>query len=283
MPAADRAVFLYRKGVIDEGDLKAMMKPTDAEKLTNSLKRLQIEEANYKVINAKIKSETDPKRAEELKMFLNAGSTNNYELQAYLGGKLGLDKGVLAIAKKVQEENDLNKLKAKGKGSKADFENKFYVDYKSVVANRYKWIDDTTSIIQEKGVLQAYQSLDGTKVVDRSGRFRTYGLKEQADMVNLTPAKQMAIFKKSPYWATDSLSKNTKYLDKEGNFDPTILVNDKDAYEKYLLKDLVFKGMESTYEGQYSQMMQYITRHSYSYEKEIADYKKNITATATDR
>ena len=89
--------------------------------------------------------------------------------------------------------------KANKGGLKKAFSGNFGVDYSTVITNKLKWIDKATAIIQTKGKLSEYVGLDGTKMVDRSGRFRTYGLKEQSDMKALSHAEQTAIIKRSPY------------------------------------------------------------------------------------
>ena len=279
LPAADRATFLYSKGIIDKPDFDALMGPGTRASLDLQLKKLQIREAGFKVTSAKAKAEKDPKRAEYLSMFINAGSTDNYVLQAYLGGKLGLDPKILSDAKKAQRLADLAKLSAKGSGSKDVFKNKFFTPYSNVVDDTIGWADKATAIIQQEGQVTAYEDLFGKTIRDRSGRFRAYGLKEYDDFVGLGQKQQFEILKRSPYWNSPKLGKNKEFLDSKGNFDPSKLTANKDAYERYLMDDLIFKGMDTAYQGQYREILRFIKDNSYNYEREQAKLKKTLTST----
>ena len=115
-------------------------------------------------------------------------------------------------------------------------------------------------------------------MVDRSGRFRTYGLKEQPDMKALTHAQQTKIIERSPY--AKLLMGNTAFHNSKGKFDVSLLVKNKDAYEQYLKNDLVYFSMNDAYNGQYEQMMAWVDKNSYNYQKEQAELKKLLTANA---
>ena len=281
LPAADRAVYYYMNRIIDKPDFDAIVKTKrHREALDRKLKLLQIETQNYKLVSAKRNAETDPERAEHLKMWLNASSAKNYELVAYLGEKLGLDKGIMDRAKRAQIQFEMDKLSAKATkgGLKTAFSNNYGVDYSTVIANKLKWIDKATAIIQTEGVMESY-NLDGKIVRDRSGRFRTYGLKEQSDMKALPYSEQLKIFERSPY--KKLIMTDKRFFNNDGVFDPSILVNNKDAYEQYLSNDLVWFAMNDAYNEQYDSMMKFIAKHSYKVEKADADMAKLVTIGAT--
>ena len=248
MSAADRAAFLYSREIIDKSDFDAMMKPTDAEALTRKLKLIELETANLKLVGAKIKN-ADPRRAEKLKMYLNA-----YEL-AKLGSKT--NKG----------------------GLKKRFAEDFGVEYSTYVDDKQLWIRNATSMIQEKGQFTEFQTINGTKTVDRGAQFRSYSLYEQEAMKLRTPEEQLRTYKRSPYY--ERMIKNSKYQGSDGNFDPTLLTNDKENYERYLLDNLVYLGMDDAYSNQNMQIMKYIEKNSFNQQKEDAELAKNITASAT--
>lgn len=281
LPAADRATFLYSKGIIDKPDFDALMGPGTRAALDLKLKTMQIEEANYKIMAAKKKAEKDPKRAEYISMFTNAMSTKNFGMVSYLGGKLGLDKEIMDRAEESFKEHELNKLRSKANkgGLGKAFKSDFGVDYSNVVNNKAKWINYATSLIQTSGQFAEISDIYGvTKTVDRSAKFRSYGLYEQEDMKNKTHAEQIEIFNRSPY--RNALMTNTKYHNKKGEFDPSILVNNKDAYERYLMDDLVSQALNDIYEGNYEQMMKWISKNSYNYEREQAKLEKLLTSTS---
>ena len=123
-----------------------------------------------------------------------------------------------------------------------------------------------------------WTDMSGTKTVDRAAKFRSFGLYEKEKMEAKTPKEQMQIYQKSPYW--NRINKNKDYL-RNGKFDPTLLTNDKDKYERYLLDTLVWLGMEETYPGQYSEITKYIETHSYSSKKAMAELEGMITAGAS--
>lgn len=280
MPAADRAAFLYSREIIDKSDFDAMMKPTDAEALTRKLKLIELETANLELVGAKIKN-ADPRRAEKLKMYLNAGSNNNYELQSYLGGELGLSKEIMDNSAKRQRAYELAKLSSKSsKGNlKKRFAEDFGVEYSTYVDDKQLWIRNATSMIQEKGQFTEFMTLNGTKTVDRGAQFRSYSLYEQEAMKLRTPEEQLRTYKRSPYY--ERMIKNSKYQGSDGNFDPTLLTNDKENYERYLLDNLVYLGMDDAYSNQNMQIMKYIAKNSFNQQKEDAELAKNITASAT--
>ena len=280
MPAADRAAFLYSREIIDKSDFDAMMKPTDAEALTRKLKLIELETANLKLVGAKIKN-ADPRRAEKLKMYLNAGSNNNYELQSYLGGELGLSEEIMDNSAKRQRAYELAKLGSKTNkgGLKKRFAEDFGVEYSTYVDDKQLWIRNATSMIQEKGQFTEFQTINGTKTVDRGAQFRSYSLYEQEAMKLRTPEEQLRTYKRSPYY--ERMIKNSKYQGSDGNFDPTLLTNDKENYERYLLDNLVYLGMDDAYSNQNMQIMKYIEKNSFNQQKEDAELAKNITASAT--
>jgi hypothetical protein len=72
---------------------------------------------------------------------------------------------------------------------------------------------------------------------------------------------------------------NERFFDVKGNFDPTILTNDKDSYERYLLDTLVWMAMEDLYNEKYTDMMKYVDEHSFAYQKAKASMEKKFTAT----
>ena len=280
MPAADRAAFLYSREIIDKSDFDAMMKPTDAEALTRKLKLIELETANLKLVGAKIKN-ADPRRAEKLKMYLNAGSNNNYELQSYLGGELGLSKEIMDNSAKRQRAYELGKLISKSSkgGLKKRFAEDFGFEYSAYVDDKQLWIRNATSMIQEKGQFTEFMTLNGTKTVDRGAQFRSYSLYEQEAMKLRTPEEQLRTYKRSPYY--ERIITNSKYQGSDGNFDPTLLTNDKENYERYLLDNLVYLGMDDAYSNQNMQIMKYIAKNSFNQQKEDAELAKNITASAT--
>jgi len=274
-PPADRAVYLARKKVITQGDLTAMLDPTELEQLDILIKKQKAQEGAYTLISAKLKSEEDPKRKEWIKMYLNAGSNDNYGLQVLLGTKLGFGKDIMEAAQKAHLINEKAKLASKGGGLKKAFSGAYGVEYSTVVANEMKWIDRATAIVQKDGIMSEYQ-MDGVTIRDRSGRFRSYGLKEHTDMKDLSPKEQETIYKKSPYYKR--MIKNKNFLDADGNFDPTRLTKDKDSYERYLLDTLVWMAMEDLYNEKYTDMMKYVDEHSFAYQRSKASMEKKLTA-----
>ena len=282
LPAADRAVYLFSQEVIDKEDFDTMMGPGSRASLDLKLKRMQIERANYEIIAAKKKAEKDPKRAEYLSMFTNAMSNKNFGLVSYLGEKLGLEKDIMDRAEKSFKEYELDKLRSKstGGGLEKGFKSDFAVPYSNVVNNKVKWVNYATSLIQTSGQFAEIMDTNGNiKTVDRSAKFRSYGLYEKYKMKNKTHAEQIKIFNRSPY--RKALMTNENYHNKKGEFDPSILVNDKDAYEQYLLNDLVWMGLDDVYNEQYGEMVKWITKNSYNHEKEMARINKLLTAGAT--
>jgi len=275
-PPADRAVYLARKKVITQGDLTAMLDPTEMEQLDILIKKQKAQEGAYTLISAKLKSEENPKRKEWIKMYLNAGSNDNYGLQVLLGTKLGFSKDIMDAAQKAHLINEKAKLASKGGGMKKAFSGAYGVEYSTVVANEMKWIDRATAIVQKEGLMSEYQ-MDGVTIRDRSGRFRSYGLKEQVDMKTKSPKEQETIYKKSPYYKR--MIKNKNFLDADGNFDPTRLTKDKDSYERYLLDTLVWMAMEDLYNEKYTDMMKFVDKNSYAYERSKASMEKKLTAS----
>ena len=282
LPVDTRAAYYFSKGLIKRADFNLITKDKNLQRaLDTKIKELAIEEGTYKVIAAKAVKERDPKRAEYLKMFLNASTNKNYELLSHLGGLLDLDEGIMKTMKESQLKYEMAKLDSKANkgGLKKAFSGNFGVEYSTVITNKLKWIDKATAIIQTKGKLTEYVGLDGTKMVDRSGRFRTYGLKEQPDMRALTHAQQTKIIERSPY--AKLLMGNTAFHNSNGKFDVSLLVKNKDAYEQYLKNDLVYFSMNDAYNGQYEQMMAWVDKNSYNYQKEQAELKKLLTANAS--
>ena len=283
LPADVRAAYYFSKGLIKKADFDLVTKDQNLkDAMARKLTQLKIDETGWKIISAKAEAEKDPKRKEYLKMFLNASSNKNFELIAYLGGKLGLDEGIMETARKAQYKYEMDKLKAKGTGGGLEkgFSKLFAVPYKSVVDNKLKWMNNASAIVQTKGKYASIIDLDGkTKMVDRTGRFKTYGLYEQDKMQTKSLAEKMKIFERSPY--RDSILTNVNFHNSKGKFDPNLLINDKDAYEQYLLNDLVWMAMDDAYSEQYGSMMKWITKNSYNFEKEEAKLKKLLTAGAS--
>ena len=281
LPADMRALYYKQQKLIDPEDFDALIKDKkEKDALERKFKNLQIRTQEYKLITAERAAETDPRRAEHLKMYLNAGNNDNYSLQVYLGKKLGLDQGILDLAKEAHMEHELAKLNAKkkGVGGKKLFSDNFAVDYSTVVTNKQRWIDNASSIVQTKGKYANILDINGTtKLVDRTGKFRTYGLFEHEDMIGKSPKEQINILKKSPYWKGIKES-----ITIDGKLDPSILTGDKSAYEMYLKDTLVWMGMADLYgDKNYRNMVQWIDKYSMPADQAMARVNKTLTGGAT--
>ena len=281
LPADMRALYYKQQKLIDDEDFNALIKDKkEKDALARKFKKLQIDTQIHKLTAAKRAAETDPQRAENLKMFLNAGNNDNYGLQVYLGKKLGLDQKIMDLAKKAHMQHELAKLdaKKKGVGGKKLFSNKFFVDYSTVVGNKQRWIDNASSIIQTTGKYAHILDLDGSrKQVDRAGYFRTYGLKEYKDMRALSSEEQKNILRKSPFWKGIKES-----ITVDGKLDPSILTGDKDAYEMYLKDTLVWMGLADLYgDKNYRNMVQWIDKYSMADDQAMSRVNKILTRGAT--
>jgi hypothetical protein len=280
LPADTRAAYYFSKGLIKQADFDLVTKDKNLkDAMARKLTQLKIDEAGWKIISAKAEAEKDPKRKEYLSMFLNASTNKNYELLSHLGEKLGLDEDLMKKVKKSQLAFEMAKINSKATkgGLKKAFSDNFGVDYKTVISNKLNWIDKATAIIQTKGIMETY-NLNGKIVRDRSGRFRTYGLKEQSDMQELSYAEQLSIVQRSPYLTL--IKSDTRFHNNKGEFDVSKLVNNTDAYEQYLKKDLVYFAMNDAYNEEYGNMMKYIAKFSFDFEKDEAGLKKVLTANA---
>jgi hypothetical protein len=280
LPADTRAAYYFSKGLIKQADFDLVTKDQKLkDAMARKLTQLKIDEAGWKIISAKAEAEKDPKRKEYLSMFLNASTNKNYELLSHLGEKLGLDEDLMKKVKKSQLAFEMAKINSKATkgGLKKAFSDNFGVDYKTVISNKLNWIDKATAIIQTTGRMEEY-NLNGKIVRDRSGRFRTYGLKEQSDMQELSYAEQLSIVQRSPYLTL--IKSDTRFHNNKGEFDVSKLVNNTDAYEQYLKKDLVYFAMNDAYNEEYGNMMKYIAKFSFDFEKDEAGLKKILTANA---
>ena len=280
LPADTRAAYYFSKGLIKQADFDLVTKDQKLkDAMARKLTQLKIDEAGWKIISAKAEAEKDPKRKEYLSMFLNASTNKNYELLSHLGEKLGLDEDLMKKVKKSQLAFEMAKINSKATkgGLKKAFSDNFGVDYKTVISNKLNWIDKATAIIQTTGRMEEY-NLNGKIVRDRSGRFRTYGLKEQSDMQELSYAEQLSIVQRSPYLTL--IKSDTRFHNNKGEFDVSKLVNNTDAYEQYLKKDLVYFAMNDAYNEEYGNMMKYIAKFSFDFEKDEAGLKKVLTANA---
>ena len=282
LPADMRALYYKQQKLIDPEDFDALIKDKkEKDALERKFKNLQIRTQEYKLITAERAAETDPQRAEHLKMYLNAGNNDNYSLQVYLGKKLGLDQGILDLAKEAHMQHELAKLNAKkkGVGGKKLFSDNFAVDYSTVVTNKSRWIDNASSIIQTTGRYANILQLDGTtKQVDRAPYFRSYGLKEHKDILKITdPKEQINILKKSPFYAGIE-----DIIKVDGKLDPSIFLRDKDAYEMYLKNTLVYFGMKDLYgEKKYNDMLKWVEDYSVPDNQAMARLNKKLTREAT--
>jgi hypothetical protein len=279
-----RALYYKQQKLIDDEDFNALIKDKkEKDALDRKYKNLQIRTQEFKLISAERAAETDPQRAEHLKMYLNAGNNDNYSLQVYLGKKLGLDKEIMDLAKEAHKQHELDKLaaKTKGVGGKKLFSNNFAVEYSTVVTNKSRWIDNASSIIQTAGKYAHIMDINGTtKQVDRAGYFRSYGLKEYKDMLGLSPKEQEKIFKESPFYP-----RIEKIIKVDGNpptLDPSLFLKDKDAYEMYLKDTLVYYGMKDLYgEKKYADMLKWVQNYSAPDDQAMGRLNKKLTSGAT--
>ena len=282
LPADMRALYYKQQKLIDDEDFNALIKDKkEKDALDRKFKNLQIRTQEYKLVTAERAAETNPQRAENLKMFLNAGNNDNYGLQVYLGKKLGLDQKIMDLAKDAHKQHELDKLaaKTKGVGGKKLFSNNFLVDYNTVITNKQRWIDNASSMIQTEGRYANILQLDGTtKQVDRAPYFRSYGLKEHKDILKITdPKEQINILKKSPFYAGIE-----DIIKVDGKLDPSIFLRDKDAYEMYLKNTLVYFGMKDLYgEKKYNDMLKWVEDYSVPDNQAMARLNKKLTREAT--
>ena len=74
---------------------------------------------------------------------------------------------------------------------------------------------------------------------------------------------------------------DTAFPNSNGKIDVSLLVNNKDAYERYLKNDLVYLAMNDAYNEEYEQMMAWVAKNSYNYLRDQAELKKLLTAGAS--
>ena len=216
------------------------------------LKNLQIKEAQLKVVAQQRKNKLNPKRAEWLKLYENAVTNDDYEMQMLLGKKLGFSEDILKLSTDGRRKFEKNKLAGKGLNDK--FKSAFFTPYSNVINKHDNWIKRASSIIQTEGMIDAI-GLDGKKYVDRRGYFRSFGLFEQADM--LKEPNKLELIRKMPYY--EKIRTNEAFAGSDGKFDPNKFINNTVAYEKHLLDSLVYLGMDKSYSGQWPRMISFIT------------------------
>ena len=252
-PPADRAAYLYSKGMIDKADFDAVVKtPNQKRELEFKLKNLQIKEAQLKVVAQQRKNKLNPKRAEWLKLYENAVTNNDYKMQILLGKKLGFAEDILKLSTDGRREFEKNKLAGKGLNDK--FKSTFHTPYSNVINKHDKWIKNASAIIQTEGMINAI-GLDDQKYVDRRGYFRSFGLFEQADM--LKQPNKGELLSQLPYF--ERIRSDERFAGSDGEFDPNKFIKNTIAYEKHLLDSLVYMGMDKTYVGQWPRMLEFIT------------------------
>ena len=252
-PPADRAAYLFSKKMIDSEDFDAIMKnPNQRRELEFKLKNLQIKEAQLKIAAHQRKAKINPQRAEWLKLYENAVTNDDYEMQILLGKKLGFSEAELKLSTDGRRKFEDNKLA--GKGMKDEFKSTFHTPYSNVINKHDNWIKRASSIIQTEGMIDAI-GLDGKKYVDRRGYFRSFGLFEQADM--LKQPNKGKLISEMPYF--ERIRNNEEFAGSDGEFDPNKFIKNTVAYEKHLLDSLVYLGMDKSYSGQWPRMLEFIT------------------------
>jgi hypothetical protein len=108
-PAADRAAYLWKKGMIDKEDFDMITKNSKLkEELNFKLKGLQIKEAQLKIVAQERKNKIPPERKELVSLYTNAVTNDDYEMQELLGKKLGFDEDVLKLSRTNRRRYELN-------------------------------------------------------------------------------------------------------------------------------------------------------------------------------
>jgi len=251
-PASDRAAFLYSKKAIDKPDFDAIVKTSEQKRaLDVMLKKVQIKEAQLKVVALERKNALDPERKELLKLYEISVSQDDFDMQILLGEKLGFPKDVLKLTTDNRRRHEKDKLRGKGSDG---FKNKFFLPYSKVSDKKDGWIKRASSIVQTTGVIDAI-GLDGKKYVDRRGYFRSFGLFEQEAMKKKDNKGEL--LSKMPFY--QRIKSDPKFFGSDNKFSPSIFVNDSIAYEKHLMDGLVYMGMDKTYTGRWSDMLAYIS------------------------
>ena len=251
-PPADRAAFLYSKKAIDKPDFDAIVKTSEQKRaLDVMLKKVQIKEAQLKVVALERKNALDPERKEMLKLYEISVTQDDFDMQILLGEKLGFPKDVLKLTTDNRRRHEKEKLRGKGVDG---FKNKFFLPYSKVSDKKDGWIKRASSIVQTTGVIDAI-GLDGKKYVDRRGYFRSFGLFEQEAMKK--KGNKGELLSKMPFY--QRIKSDPKFFGSDNKFSPSIFVNDSIAYEKHLMDGLVYMGMDKTYTGRWSDMLAYIS------------------------
>ena len=251
-PAADRAAYLWKKGMIDKEDFDMITKNSKLkEELNFKLKGLQIKEAQLKIVAQERKNKIPPERKELVNLYTNAVTNDDYEMQELLGVKLGFPEDVLKLSRTNRKRYELNKLK--GKKGVDGFKNLFMTPYSNVVNKKDTWIKRAASVVYKEGVIDLYD-IHGKKYTDRRGFFKGYGLFEQNDM--LKQPNRAELLRRMPFYST--IKSDPDYLGSDGKFNADKFIKDNVAYEGHLLKGLVYNGMDDAYSGQWANMLKYI-------------------------
>ena len=259
-PAADRAAYLYGKGLIDKPDYERMIKPSEKEEADALLTSVKTQEHLLKVAELKRKASRNPQEKNWIDLYKNAVTNKDYIMQGILGRKLGFKKSDLEKSREMSKAQELAKLKGKGK----EFKSNFNVEYSTVISNKSDWQKRASAVVMGKENDEFDLNL-GTgrpaKYTDRRGYFRSYGLYEQEDALAMGRSELDQILLKAPM--ARSFMGNPKYAGSDGNFDSSKFVADTTAYERYLMETLIFEGMSTLYQpGVYIKMMQYQAKHT---------------------
>ena len=292
LPADQRAVYLMQEDLISKRDLKKLLEPSEMELLDMQIKKmnLNVQANNLKLSQQKLKDYRTPEellalqqegkiademRAEEaeirkekrkitagkfdqyIKLYNNAVQNEDYEGQVFFGVQMGFPQA--RMQKIAQARMNLEISTAKKDGTDKEFKNLFQHDYSKVLSDRKSFVFGASSVFEE-GMMQV--DFGGQTHKSRKGLLNAMGLSDWEDLIpkegEMTDAEIDKAIK-----AVDGMRAGREVFDlpefqyEDGSPNYDALLADEKTYKKFLMKNIIYHGMENIYGPSYQDIVQY--------------------------
>ena len=292
LPADQRAVYLMQEDLISKRDLKKLLEPSEMELLDMQIKKmnLNVQANNLKLSQQKLKDYRTPEellalqqegkiademRAEEaeirkekrkikagefdqyIKLYNNAVQNEDYEGQVFFGVQMGFPQA--RMQKIAQARMNLEISTAKKDGTDKEFKNLFQHDYSKVLSDRKSFVFGASSVFEE-GMMQV--DFGGQTHKSRKGLLNAMGLSDWEDLIpkegEMTDAEIDKAIK-----AVDGMRAGREVFDlpefqyEDGSPNYDALLADEKTYKKFLMKNIIYHGMENIYGPSYQDIVLY--------------------------
>ena len=276
---SDRIVAMARLNLISSEDLKAILEPTELEKLESRKKDVewQIKASQLSLNKMKIENYMSPEKTAHYKGFNDAIKNNNPQAILAYGNRLKFSSKELSGIISDSTKAALSKVSGKEKDR---FKRRFQIPYEKIYTSKEKIMGQLSSF-SEEGLYGKEITIGTTTYKGRKGIMAAFKLKESDALTDSNTAKNyFNDIRKNHGLEFNRFFKNPKYQT-DGKPNIQKLIKNPMAYEEFLQNILLNAHMEKVAGGVYAEMERYRFKLMKEDQARHKELNRKLTATTS--